>query len=171
MSNPSALFLSQHGSQVAGSCDGRRKRARCWWSRGAARQAHTPNAAAIVGTEQSRLAACCSRAAPPRGHRLLRSGRVYQRGGRRENHRAGADLAVILAWYQPAQQTAGEAGVRRSRAGGRSARCSAAGNACAKPPSWVSRGNYPETNAPNRKIAGMEIIAVERVEEAVNRMR
>jgi len=82
VSNPSALFLSQHGAQVAGSCvmvtqevhapaAGR--------DTGAARRgAFTQPAPPFIGpgTEPPRDVACC--AASPCRHRVLRSGRVHQ---------------------------------------------------------------------------------------------
>ncbi len=128
VSNPSALFLSQHGAQVAGSCvmvtqEGTRPL--LVEIQALLDEAHSPSPRRLVtgpGAEPAGDAA--GRAAPPCGHRLFRSGRVHQRGGRREDHRAGcrprgAARDRVIAQEQTAAGKTG--GVRRSGSGRRGA--------------------------------------------------
>jgi len=93
VSNPSALFLSHHGQEVAGSCvmvtqEGTRPL--LVEIQALVDEAHAPNPRRLsVGLEQNRLAMLLARAAPSRGDRLFRHGRLRQRRGRGEDHRAG----------------------------------------------------------------------------------
>ena len=92
VSNPSAIFLSRHGEPVPGSCvlvtqEGTRPL--LVEIQALVDSSHAPKPAPPVrrpGAEPARHAA--RRAAPPRRHRLLRSGCVRQRGRRREDQRA-----------------------------------------------------------------------------------
>jgi hypothetical protein len=91
VSNPSAMFLSQHGAGVPGraSWSRRKARGRCWsryrrWS-----TAPTAiRAASPWGWMQNAPGHAARGAAPARGRRVRRSGRVRECGGRREDRRA-----------------------------------------------------------------------------------
>ena len=179
VSNPSALFLSQHGAAgrrfvrdghagrhaaVAGRDTGAGRRGAC---------AEPAAAVAGPGTEPARDAA--RGAAPPCRHRLLRPGCVRQCGGRGEDHRAGGrprgdarDGLQLRNKPLPEKLVVfGEVGlageVRPVQRGQERLREAAK--------LGFTQAIIPKANAPKQKIAGMEIIAVERVEEAVNRMR
>jgi DNA repair protein RadA/Sms len=90
VTNPSALFLSQHGAEVAGSCvmvtqEGTRPL--LVEIQALVDEAHAPNPRRLTvgpGAEPARAAA--RGAAPPCRHRLLRPGRLRQRRGRRAHH-------------------------------------------------------------------------------------
>ena len=93
VSNPSALFLSQHDSQVPGSCvlvtqEGTRPLlVEIQALVDASARAQSAAAVGRAGAEPAGDAA--GGAAPACRHRRLRPGRVRQCGGRREDQRAG----------------------------------------------------------------------------------
>ena len=92
VTNPSALFLSQHHAGVAGLVrdgDAGRHAPAAGGAAGAGgRCARHGAQAAHRGPRAEPPRDAARGAAPPRGHRLLRPGRVRQRGGRRAHRRA-----------------------------------------------------------------------------------
>ncbi len=93
VTNPSALFLSHHDKNVAGSCvlatlEGTRPL--LVEIQALVDSAHTPNPRRLsVGLEQNRLAMLLAVLQPPRRHRDLGAGCVRERGRRRAHRRAG----------------------------------------------------------------------------------
>ncbi len=147
VSNPSALFLSQHDAQVRGFVrdgDAGGHAATAGGGPGAGRRRPHSEPAPPVGRARSEPSRDAARgAASPRGHRLLRSGRVRQCGRRRPDHRAGGrpgsaarhglldarQAAAAQDWWYSAKWDWPA----------RSGRCSAARSGCAKRPSWAFR--------------------------------
>ena len=128
VSNPSALFLSQHGEQVAGSCvmvtqEGTRPL--LVEIQALVDEAHSPNVRRLsLGLEQNRLAMLLAVLHRHAGIACFDQDVFVNAVGGVKITEPGADLAVMLAMVsQLAQQAAaGEAGgVRRGRPGGRSA--------------------------------------------------
>ena len=126
VSNPSALFLSQHDAQVRrvvrhGDAGGHA--AAAGRGPGAGRHRPRPESAPPVGRARSEAARDAARgAASPRRHRRLRPGRVRQRGRRRAHRRAGgrpggAARDRLLDAQQAAAARTGR--VRRGRPGRR----------------------------------------------------
>ncbi len=160
VSNPSALFLSQHGAQVAGSCvmvtqEGTRPL--LVEIQALLDEAHSPSPRRLsLGLEQNRLAM------------LLAV--LHRHAGI-----AGADLAVLLAIVSSLRDKplpekmvvfgeVGLAGEIRPVQRGQERLKEAA-------KLGFTHAIIPKANAPKHKIEGMEIIAVERVGDAVEKMR
>jgi DNA repair protein RadA/Sms len=179
VSNPSALFLSQHGAEVAGSCvmvtqEGTRPM--LVEIQALVDEAHAPNPRRLsVGLEQNRLALLLAVL-----HRHVGVGVFDQDvfvnavGGVRVSEPA-ADLPVLLAIVSslrgkplPAKLVAfGEVGlageVRAVQRGQERLREAAK--------LGFTHAVIPKANRPRQAIAGMEVMAVERVEEAFAQVR
>jgi DNA repair protein RadA/Sms len=179
VSNPSALFLSQHGEQVAGSCvmvtqEGTRPL--LVEIQALLDEAHSPNVRRLsLGLEQNRLAMLLAVLHRHAGIACYDQDVFINAVGGVKITEPGADLAVILAMVSSLRNKPlpeklvvfGEVGlageVRPVQRGQERLREAAK--------LGFTQAIIPKANAPKQKIAGMEIIAVERVEEAVNRMR
>jgi DNA repair protein RadA/Sms len=179
VSNPSALFLSQHGAEVAGSCvmvtqEGTRPM--LVEIQALVDEAHAPNPRRLsVGLEQNRLALLLAVL-----HRHVGVGVFDQDvfvnavGGVRVSEPA-ADLPVLLAIVSslrnkplPAKLIAfGEVGlageVRAVQRGQERLREAAK--------LGFTQAIIPKANRPRQAIAGMEVTAIERVEEAFEQVR
>ena len=125
-----------------------------------------------VGLEQNRLAMLLAVLHRHAGHRLLRSGRVHQRGRRRANHRArrrprGTARHRVLPAQPPLPAKlvvfgeVGLAGEVRPVQRGQERLQEAA-------KLGFTHAIIPEANKPKQPIAGIEIIAVDRLSEAVD---
>jgi DNA repair protein RadA/Sms len=179
VSNPSALFLSQHGQQVAGSCvmvtqEGTRPL--LVEIQALLDEAHSPNVRRLsLGLEQNRLAMLLAVLHRHAGIACYDQDVFINAVGGVKITEPGADLAVILAMVSslrnkplPAKLVVfGEVGlageVRPVQRGQERLREAAK--------LGFTQAIIPKANAPKQKIVGIEIIAVERVEEAVNRVR
>jgi len=179
VSNPSALFLSQHGQQVAGSCvmvtqEGTRPL--LVEIQALLDEAHSPNVRRLsLGLEQNRLAMLLAVLHRHAGIACFDQDVFINAVGGVKITEPGADLAVILAMVSSLRNKPlpeklvvfGEVGlageVRPVQRGQERLREAAK--------LGFTQAIIPKANAPKQKVAGMEIIAVERVEEAVNRMR
>ena len=179
VSNPSALFLSQHGSQVAGSCvmvtqEG--SRPLLVEIQALLDEAHSPNVRRLsLGLEQNRLAMLLAVLHRHAGIACYDQDVFINAVGGVKITEPGADLAVILAMVSSLRNKPlpeklvvfGEVGlageVRPVQRGQERLREAAK--------LGFTQAIIPKANAPKQKITGMEIIAVERVEEAVNRVR
>jgi DNA repair protein RadA/Sms len=179
VSNPSALFLSQHGAEVAGSCvmvtqEGTRPM--LVEIQALVDEAHAPNPRRLsVGLEQNRLALLLAVL-----HRHVGVGVFDQDvfvnavGGVRVSEPA-ADLPVLLAIVSslrnkplPAKLVAfGEVGlageVRAVQRGQERLREAAK--------LGFTEAVIPKANRPRQAIPGMEVTAIERVEEAFAHVR
>lgn len=179
VSNPSAMFLSQHGQQVAGSCvmvtqEGTRPL--LVEIQALLDEAHSPNVRRLsLGLEQNRLAmllAVLHRHASIACHD--QDVFINAVGGVKITE-PGADLAVLLAIVSSLRNKPlpeklvvfGEVGlageIRPVQRGQERLREAAK--------LGFTHAIIPKANAPKQKIPGMEIFAVGRVEEAVERMR
>jgi len=179
VSNPSALFLSQHGSQVAGSCvmvtqEGTRPL--LVEIQALLDEAHSPNVRRLsLGLEQNRLAMLLAVLHRHAGIACFDQDVFINAVGGVKITEPGADLAVILAMVSSLRNKPlpeklvvfGEVGlageVRPVQRGQERLREAAK--------LGFTQAIIPKANAPKQKIAGIEIIAVERVEEAVDRVR
>ena len=179
VSNPSALFLSQHGQQVAGSCvmvtqEGTRPL--LVEIQALLDEAHSPNVRRLsLGLEQNRLAMLLAVLHRQAGIACYDQDVFINAVGGVKITEPGADLAVILAMVSSLRNKplpeklvvfgeVGLAGEVRPVQRGQERLKEAA-------KLGFTQAIIPKANAPKKKIPGMEIIAVERVEEAVNRMR
>ncbi len=179
VSNPSALFLSQHGAQVAGSCvmvtqEGTRPL--LVEIQALLDEAHSPNVRRLsLGLEQNRLAMLLAVLHRHAGIACFDQDVFINAVGGVKITEPGADLAVILAMVSSLRNKPlpeklvvfGEVGlageVRPVQRGQERLREAAK--------LGFTQAIIPKANAPRQKIAGIEIFAVERVEEAVNRVR
>jgi len=179
VSNPSALFLSQHGQQVAGSCvmvtqEGTRPL--LVEIQALLDEAHSPNVRRLsLGLEQNRLAMLLAVLHRHAGIACFDQDVFINAVGGVKITEPGADLAVILAMVSSLRNKPlpeklvvfGEVGlageVRPVQRGQERLREAAK--------LGFTQAIIPKANAPKQKIPGIEIIAVERVEEAVNKMR
>ncbi|MBI2286587.1 MAG: DNA repair protein RadA [Nitrosomonadales bacterium] len=179
VSNPSALFLSQHGQQVAGSCvmvtqEGTRPL--LVEIQALLDEAHSPNVRRLsLGLEQNRLAMLLAVLHRHAGIACFDQDVFINAVGGVKITEPGADLAVILAMVSSLRNKPlpeklvvfGEVGlageVRPVQRGQERLREAAK--------LGFTQAIIPKANAPKQKIAGIEIIAAERVEEAVNRVR
>jgi DNA repair protein RadA/Sms len=179
VSNPSALFLSQHGSEVAGSCvmvtqEGTRPmlveiQALVDGSR-------APNPRRLsVGLEQARLALLLAVLHRHAGIACFDQDVFVNAVGGVKIDEPGADLPVLLAVVSSLKNTPlpaklvvfGEVGlageVRPVQRGQERLReASKLG---------FTQAMIPHANKPRQPIAGLEVIAIRRVEEAVLRVR
>ncbi len=179
VSNPSALFLSQHGEQVAGSCvmvtqEGTRPL--LVEIQALLDEAHSPNVKRLsLGLEQNRLAMLLAVLHRHAGIACFDQDVFINAVGGVKITEPGADLAVILAMVSSLRNKPlpeklvvfGEVGlageVRPVQRGQERLREAAK--------LGFTHAIIPKANAPKQPIAGMEIIAVERVEQAVSRFR
>jgi DNA repair protein RadA/Sms len=179
VSNPSALFLSQHGAQVAGSCvmvtqEGTRPL--LVEIQALLDEAHAPNPRRLsLGLEQNRLAMLLAVLHRHAGIACFDQDVFINAVGGVKITEPGADLAVLLAIVSSLKNKplpeklvvfgeVGLAGEVRPVQRGQERLKEAA-------KLGFTQAIIPKANAPKQKISGMEIIAVERVEEAVERMR
>ncbi|MEZ5613863.1 MAG: DNA repair protein RadA [Rhodocyclaceae bacterium] len=179
VSNPSALFLSQHGQQVAGSCvmvtqEGTRPL--LVEIQALVDEAHSPSPRRLsVGLEQNRLAMLLAVLHRHAGIACFdQDVFVNAVGGVRINEPA-ADLAVLLAIVSslrnrplPQKLVAfgeiGLAGEIRPAPRGQERLKEAA-------KLGFTHALIPKANAPKQPIRGIEVIALERVEQAVDKLR
>ena len=179
VSNPSALFLSQHGAQVAGSCvmvtqEGTRPL--LVEIQALLDEAHSPRPRRLsLGLEQNRLAMLLAVLHRHAGIACFDQDVFINAVGGVKITEPGADLAVLLAIVSSLKNRplpeklvvfgeVGLAGEVRPVQRGQERLKEAA-------KLGFTQAIIPKANAPKQKIAGMEIIAVDRVEDAVARMR
>lgn len=179
VSNPSALFLSHHGGQVPGSCvmvtqEGTRPL--LVEIQALVDEAHAPNPRRLsVGLEQNRLAMLLAVLHRHAGIPCFDQDVFVNAVGGVRITEPGADLAVLLAIVSSLKNKplpekmvvfgeVGLAGEVRPVQRGQERLKEAA-------KLGFTQAIIPKANKPKQALAGMEIIAVERVEEAVARMR
>jgi DNA repair protein RadA/Sms len=179
VSNPSALFLSQHGTQVAGSCvmvtqEGTRPL--LVEIQALLDGAHSPVPRRLsLGLEQNRLAMLLAVLHRHAGIACFDQDVFINAVGGVKITEPGADLAVLLAIVSSLRNRplpekmvvfgeVGLAGEIRPVQRGQERLKEAA-------KLGFTHAIIPKANAPKHKIEGMEIIAVERVEDAVAKMR
>src|SRR6185436_12285588 len=179
ISNPSALFLSQHGAQVAGSCvmvtqEG--SRPLLVEVQALVDEAHAPNPRRLsVGLEQNRLAMLLAVLHRHAGIVAFDQDVFVNAVGGVKIDEPAADLPVLLAIVSslrnkplPEKLVAfGEIGlageVRPVQRGQERLREAAK--------LGFKLAIIPKANAPRTAIEGIEVVGVERVEEAVARVR
>ncbi|MFZ5502445.1 MAG: DNA repair protein RadA [Pseudomonadota bacterium] len=178
VSNPSALFLSQHGSRVAGSCvmvtqEGTRPL--LVEIQALLDEAHSPSPRRLsLGLEQNRLAMLLAVLHRHAGIACFDQDVFINAVGGVKITEPGADLAVLLAIVSSLRNKplaeklvvfgeVGLAGEVRPVQRGQERLKEAA-------KLGFTQAIIPKANAPKQKIAGMEIIAVARVEEAVGKL-
>ena len=179
VSNPSALFLSQHPRAVPGSCvlatlEGTRPL--LVEIQALVDPAHTPNARRLsVGLEANRLAMLLAVLHRHAGIATWEQDVFVNAVGGVRIGEPAADLAVCLAVVSsfsdkpiPAKVVAlgevGLAGEVRPAARGQERLREAA-------KLGFERAIIPKSNAPKTKIAGLEVLAVERIDQAVRLLR
>jgi DNA repair protein RadA/Sms len=179
VSNPSALFLSQHGQDVAGSCvlvtqEGTRPL--LVEIQALVDEAHAPNPRRLsVGLEQTRLALLLAVLHRHAGIACYDQDVFVNAVGGVRISEPAADLAVLLAVVSSlrgrpiagktvAFGEVGLAGEVRPAPRGQERLKEAA-------KLGFTRAIIPKANAPKQAIEGMEIIAVERIEQAVVAIR
>ena len=179
VSNPSALFLSHHGGQVPGSCimvtqEGTRPL--LVEIQALVDEAHAPNARRLsVGLEQNRLAMLLAVLHRHAGVACFDQDVFVNAVGGVKITEPGADLAVLLAIVSSLKNKplpektvvfgeVGLAGEIRPVQRGQERLKEAA-------KLGFVQAIVPKANKPKQAISGIEIIAVERVEEAVAQMR
>lgn len=179
VSNPSALFLSHHGAQVAGSCvmvtqEG--SRPLLVEIQALVDEAHAPNPRRLsVGLEQNRLAMLLAVLHRHAGIPCFDQDIFINAVGGVKITEPGADLAVLLAIVSSLKNRAlpekmvvfgeiGLAGEVRPVQRGQERMKEAA-------KLGFTQAVVPKANQPKQAIKGLEVIAVERVDEAVNCLR
>ena len=179
VSNPSALFLSQHGKDVAGSCvlatlEGTRPL--LVEIQALVDAAHAPNPRRLsVGLEQNRLAMLLAVLHRHAGIACYDQDVFVNAVGGVRIGEPAADLAIMLAIVSsltdrpiPGKVIAfgevGLAGEVRPAPRGQDRLKEAA-------KLGFTRAIVPKANLPKGKIAGLEVIAVERVDQAVAKLR
>ena len=179
VSNPSALFLSQHPRAVPGSCvlatlEGTRPL--LVEIQALVDPAHTPNARRLsVGLEANRLAMLLAVLHRHAGIATWEQDVFVNAVGGVRIGEPAADLAVCLAVVSsfsdkpiPAKVVAlgevGLAGEVRPAARGQERLREAA-------KLGFERAIIPKSNAPKTKVAGLEVLAVERIDQAVRLLR
>jgi DNA repair protein RadA/Sms len=179
VSNPSALFLSQHDSQVPGSCvmvtqEG--SRPLLVEVQALVDTSHVPNARRLsVGLEQNRLAMLLAVLHRHAGIAAFDQDVFINAVGGVKITEPAADLAVLLAIQSSMRSKplprglvvfgeVGLAGEIRPAPRGQDRLREAA-------KLGFSMAMIPKANAPKQKIEGLEVIAVERIDEALNRIR
>ncbi len=179
VSNPSALFLSQHGQQVAGSCvmvtqEGTRPL--LVEIQALLDDSHSPAPRRLsLGLEQNRLAMLLAVLHRHAGVACFDQDVFINAVGGVKITEPGADLAVLLAIVSSLRNRplpekmvvfgeVGLAGEVRPVQRGQERLKEAA-------KLGFTHAIIPKANAPKHNIEGMEIIAVERVEDAVAKMR
>jgi DNA repair protein RadA/Sms len=179
VSNPSALFLSQHGTEVAGSCvmvtqEGTRPM--LVEIQALVDDAHAPNPRRLtVGLEQNRLALLLAVLHRHAGIACFDQDVFVNAVGGVRITEPAADLAVLMAIVSSLKNKPlpsklvvfGEVGlageVRAVQRGQERLREAAK--------LGFTHALVPKANRPRQAIAGMEVMAVERVEEAFARVR
>ncbi len=179
VSNPSALFLSQHGAQVPGSCvmvtqEGTRPL--LVEIQALLDESHSPVPRRLaLGLEQNRLAMLLAVLHRHAGIACFDQDVFINAVGGVKITEPGADLAVLLAMVSSLKNKPlpekmivfGEVGlageVRPVQRGQERLREAAK--------LGFTLAIIPKANKPKQKIVGMEVIAVERVEEAVDKIR
>ena len=179
VSNPSALFLSQHGTEVAGSCvmvtqEGTRPL--LVEIQALVDDAHAPNPRRLtVGLEQNRLALLLAVLHRHAGIACYDQDVFVNAVGGVRITEPAADLAVLMAIVSslknkplpPKLVVFGEVGlageVRAVQRGQERLREAAK--------LGFTHALIPKANKPRQAIPGMEVMAVERVEEAFARVR
>ena len=179
VSNPSALFLSQHGAQVPGSCvmvtqEGTRHL--LVEIQALLDDAHSPSPRRLsLGLEQNRLAMLLAVLHRHAGIACFDQDVFINAVGGVKITEPGADLAVLLAIVSSLKNRplpdkmvvfgeVGLAGEVRPVQRGQERLKEAA-------KLGFTHAIIPKANTPKHKIEGMEIIAVERVEDAVQKLR
>lgn len=179
VSNPSALFLSHHGGQVPGSCvmvtqEGTRPL--LVEIQALVDEAHAPNPRRLsVGLEQNRLAMLLAVLHRHAGVACFDQDVFINAVGGVKITEPGADLAVLLAIVSSLRNRplpektvvfgeVGLAGEVRPVQRGQERLKEAA-------KLGFARAVIPKANRPKQAIAGLEIVAVERVDEAVDAVR
>jgi DNA repair protein RadA/Sms len=179
VSNPSALFLSQHDQQVPGSCvmvtqEGTRPL--LVEIQALVDTSHLPNARRLsVGLEQNRLAMLLAVLHRHAGIAAFDQDVFINAVGGVKITEPAADLAVLLAINSSMRNKplprglvvfgeVGLAGEIRPAPRGQERLREAA-------KLGFSSAMIPKANAPKQAIEGMTIIAVERIDEAFNRLR
>ncbi len=179
VSNPSALFLSQHDSQVPGSCvmvtqEGTRPL--LVEIQALVDTSHLPNARRLsVGLEQNRLAMLLAVLHRHAGIAAFDQDVFINAVGGVKISEPAADLAVLLAINSSMRSKAlprglvvfGEVGlageIRPAPRGQERLREAAK--------LGFSIAMIPKSNMPKQKIEGMTIVGVERIDEAFNKLR
>ncbi|MDP3670810.1 MAG: DNA repair protein RadA [Telluria sp.] len=179
VSNPSALFLSQHDNQVPGSCvmvtqEGTRPL--LVEIQALVDTSHLPNARRLsVGLEQNRLAMLLAVLHRHAGIAAFDQDVFINAVGGVKIAEPAADLAVLLAINSSMRNKAlprglvvfGEVGlageIRPAPRGQERLREAAK--------LGFSIAMIPKSNAPKQKIEGMTIVPVERIDEAFNKLR
>lgn len=184
VSNPSALFLSHHESQVAGSCitvtmEGTRPL--LIEIQALVDESHAPNPKRLcVGLEQNRLAMLLAVLHRHAGVACFDQDVFINAVGGVKIAEPAVDLAVILSIVSSLKNKplesklivfgeVGLAGEVRPVQGGQVRLKEAAKLGFTK--AIVPRANAPKSNSPQAKIAGLEVIAVERLEQALHQLR
>jgi DNA repair protein RadA/Sms len=179
VSNPSALFLSQHGQQVAGSCvmvtqEGTRPL--LVEIQALVDEAHSPSPRRLsVGLEQNRLAMLLAVLHRHAGIACFDQDVFVNAVGGVKIGEPAADLAVLLAIVSslrnrplPGKLVAfgeiGLAGEIRPAPRGQERLREAA-------KLGFTHAMIPKANAPRQRIEGIEVIALERIEQAVDKLR
>ncbi|BBB66209.1 DNA repair protein RadA [Undibacterium sp. YM2] len=179
VSNPSALFLSQHDAQVAGSCvmvtqEGTRPL--LVEIQALVDSSHAPNARRLsVGLEQNRLAMLLAVLHRHAGVAAFDQDVFINAVGGVKIAEPAADLAVLLAINSSMRNKplprglvvfgeVGLAGEIRPAPRGQERLREAA-------KLGFSIAMIPKSNAPKQKIEGLTIIGVDRIEEALSRIR
>lgn len=179
VSNPSALFLSQHESQVAGSCvlvtqEGTRPL--LVEIQALVDEAHSPSPRRLsVGLEQNRLAMLLAVLHRHAGIVCFDQDVFVNAVGGVKISEPAADLAVMLAIVSSLRNRplprkliafgeVGLAGEIRPAPRGQERLKEAA-------KLGFTHALIPKANAPKQAVKGMEVIALERVEQAVDKVR
>ncbi len=179
VSNPSALFLSQHGSQVSGSCvmvtqEGTRPL--LVEIQALVDSSHLPNARRLsVGLEHNRLAMLMAVLHRHAGIAAFDQDVFINAVGGVKITEPAADLAVLLAIHSSMRNKPlprglvvfgeiGLAGEIRPAPRGQERLREAA-------KLGFSIALIPKSNAPKKPIAGMRVVPVERIDEAFMRLR
>jgi len=179
ISNPSALFLSQHGAQVPGSCvmvtqEGTRPL--LVEIQALLDESHAPSPRRLsLGLDQNRLAMLLAVLHRHAGVACFDQDVFINAVGGVKITEPGADLAVLLAIVSSLRNRplpekmvvfgeVGLAGEVRPVQRGQERLKEAA-------KLGFTHAIIPKANAPKHKIPGMEVITVERVDEAVDRAR
>lgn len=179
VSNPSALFLSQHDAQVPGSCvmvtqEGTRPL--LVEIQALVDASHVPNARRLsVGLEQNRLAMLLAVLHRHAGVAAYDQDVFINAVGGVKITEPAADLAVLLAIQSSMRSkplprglvTFGEVGlageIRPAPRGQERLREAAK--------LGFSMALVPKSNLPKQKIEGLQVIGVERIDEAMNKVR
>jgi len=179
VANPSALFLSHHGSQVAGSCitvtmEGTRPL--LIEIQALVDESHAPSPKRLcVGLEQNRLAMLLAVLHRHAGIPCFDQDVFINAVGGVKIAEPAVDLAVILAIVSSLKNKAldsklivfgevGLAGEVRPVQGGQMRLKEAA-------KLGFSQAIVPKSNAPKTKLAGLEVISVERLDQALQQLR